>query len=224
MRAYLRRLDRRAAGRADAYLAVSDAAREQIERVYGIDATTLYPPVAVERFRHEPDTGDYHLFAGRLLPHRNAELAVRAFSQVHRRLVVVGDGPCASRARSDRRSTVEFRGVVGDEELIGLYARCRAVVVPGVEDFGLIPLEANASGRPAVAYGVAGALETVVDGVTGVTFDLAEPGALIAAVERAEEIAFDPVALRTHAERFTGAAFAGKLKEFIAKIAANHVA
>jgi glycosyltransferase involved in cell wall biosynthesis len=215
VRAYLRRLDRRAAARADAYLAVSGVARDRIRRVYGRDATVVHPPVSVERFAIGGAAEDFWLLVGRLLPHRNAALAVRAFSAAGRRLVVVGDGPSRAELVALAGPSIEFRGAVTDDELVSLYARCRGVVVPGVEDFGLIPLEANASGRPSVSYGVAGARETVIDGSTGMFFDTPEPDALMEAVARAESISWDQATLRAHAESFAEPAFAARLRDAV---------
>lgn len=215
VRARLRTLDRRAAARAHAYLAVSGVAEDRLARVYGRRATVLYPPVEVDRFMLGPKTSDFHLFVGRLLPHRNAELAVRAFTRSGKRLVVVGDGPCRAELERIAGPNVEFRGAVSDDELVSLYGLARGVIVPGVEDFGLIPLEANASGRPAIAYARGGALETVIDGVTGILFGEQTPDALIAAVARAERAAWIPPVLQAHAERFSERAFATRLRELV---------
>ena len=140
---------------------------------------------------------------------------MRAFTQTGRRLVIVGDGPARASLEQIAGPSIEFRGVVGDDELVALYGKCRAIVVPGREDFGLTPLEANASGRPAIAYGEGGARETVVDGETGVLFRDPDVGSLVAAIERMDGMSFEPGALRTHAESFGEAAFASGLRSFV---------
>lgn len=211
----LRRWDVRAARRAHHTLAVSRVAAARIRRIYGVESTVLYPPVNVERFTPIGGSDDHWLFVGRLLPHRRADVAVRAFAASGRRLVVVGDGPARDDLRAIAGSGVEFRGVVTDDELRALYARCRGVVVPGEEDLGLIPLEANAAGKPAVALGREGALETVRDGVTGILFDEQTPDALNAAIARAEATPFDTATLRAHAETFSEQAFAANLRGFV---------
>ena len=216
VRMWLRRWDKRAARRPHHYLAVSGVAAKRLQTIYGRTSTVLYPPVQVERFGIAPRTADYHLLVGRLLPYRNAHLAVRAFTDMRRRLVVIGDGPAREALERLAGPTVEFRGVVEDRDLVHAYGECRGVVVPGEEDFGLAPLEANASGRPAIAYGAGGARETVRDGVTGVLFFPATPEALAEAVERADAIAFDSQALRAHAEAFSEEAFARRLQDFVA--------
>lgn len=215
VRAVLRGADKRAAARPHFTLAVSGVARKRIRDVYGKTATVLYPPVFIDRFGIGPKTDDAYLVVSRLLPHRNVELAVRAFTETQRRLIVVGDGPSRPDLQALAGPSVEFRGAVADAELIKLYGRCRGVVVPGEEDFGLIPLEANASGRPAIAYGAGGARETVIDGRTGVLFVRPGIAELNAAIARAEEMEFDPQALRAHAESFGEPVFAQRLRHFV---------
>lgn len=213
--AALRRADRRASARADRYVANGERTRLAIARVYARDATVVHPPVAVDRFTIGSGPGEHHLLVGRLMPHRNHELAVRAFTQMQRRLIVVGDGPNAAALRALAGPTVEFRGAIDDDELRELYASARGLVVPGEEDFGIAPLEANASGRPVVALGIGGATETVIDGVTGVLFREETPEALAAAVERADDIGFEPARLRGHADRFDVSVFVAAMRKVV---------
>lgn len=215
VRAWLRRRDRKAARAPHFYLAVSAVAKRCLEATYGRQSMALQPPIDLGRFSVGRGAGDYHLMVGRMLPYRNQHLAVRAFTEMERRLVVVGDGPARANLERLAGPTIEFRGVVADEELLALYRRCRGVIVTGEEDFGLIPLEANACGRPAIAFGAGGALETVVDGVTGVLFRRPTPGAIAEAVERAERAGFEPALLRAHAERFGIEAFCARLARFV---------
>jgi len=211
VRAALRASDGRAARRADRYLAVSAVARDRIEQVYGLRAEVLHPPVTLGAPPAAGEPEDQWLVVGRLLPYRRVDLAVRAFSRAGRRLVVVGDGPARAALHAVAGPTVRFAGAVSDAELTGLYAGSRGVVVPGREDFGLVPLEANASGRPAVAFGDGGALDTVRDGKTGVLFAEQTPDAIMAAVARAESIDFDRELLAAHAARFGEDAFFERL-------------
>lgn len=215
--AWLRRSDRRAARKPHFYMAVSGVAAERLRAVYGLSATVVHPPVATDRFHIAPTTGDFHLIVARLLPHRSVDLAVRAFTKLGRRLIVVGDGPMRASLETIAGPTIEFRGAVDEQTLTGLYGRCRGVIVPGEEDFGLMPLEANASGRPAIALRAGGALETMVDGVTGVLFAPGTVGALIGAIEEAERTAFDPAALRAHAEGWSESVFANRVRTFVAR-------
>jgi len=222
VRAWLRRLDLRAAARPQVYLAVSRPAADRIARIYGREAEVIHPPVDLERFALTQTAAEDHwLVVGRLLPYRCVDIAVQAFTRAGQRLIVVGDGPARAALEAEAGPTVEFRGVVSDDELARWYAGARGVVVPGVEDFGLIPLEANASGRPAVAFGAGGALETVIDGTTGVLFHRADPARLFEAVERAQAMTFEPAALRRHAETFAEPAFAERLRSVVERAAAR---
>ena len=214
----LRRGDRRAAARAHAYVANSKVTALRIKRVYGRRSVVVHPPVEVERFSTGP-TGDHYLVVGRLLAHRRMDLAVRAFTQLGKRLIVVGDGPARAELERIAGPTIEFAGAVPDERLETLYASCRGVIVPGVEDFGIVPLEANAAGRPVIARAAGGALETVVDGRTGVLFDAETPEALADAILRREQLRFDPANLRAHAASFGADAFAHQMRSVIASTA-----
>lgn len=209
--AALRRADRRAAARAHLYVSNSLRTADRVLKVYGRRSVIVHPPVEVQRFRIGPRTGDYHMMVGRLLPHRNMHLAVEAFTRMQRRLVVVGDGPARADLERIAGPTIEFRGAVDDATLAQLYGMSRGLVFPGEEDFGIVPLEANASGRPVIAFGRGGARETVREGVTGVLFTRETADAIVEAVERAESITFDPAVLRTHAERFSEAEFARRI-------------
>ena len=175
----LRRWDVASTERVHAMVANSVYTQARIRRVYGRDAQVIEPPVDAARFARVPDptpsaSGEgIYLCVSALVPYKRVELAVRAFSQpgrpgARRRLVVVGDGP--ERARLSRLAgpNVELRGRVDDDELLGLYAACRAVVHPALDDFGIVPVEALAAGRPVVAFAAGGSLDSVRDGETGV--------------------------------------------------------
>lgn len=211
----LRRSDRKAAARPHATVAISKVTAERIRALYGRESTIIHPPVDVERFRIAPNTRDEFLLVSRLLTYKNIDVAIRAFNTTGRKLIIVGDGPARAELEALAGPNIEFRGVVADDELIRLYGRSRGVVMAAEEDFGLTPLEANASGRPVVAYRAGGALETVIDGVTGVLYGPNNPLALVEAVDKAAAMTFDPVLLRAHAERFSEAAFAARLTTFI---------
>ncbi|MFA5891007.1 MAG: glycosyltransferase [Actinomycetota bacterium] len=213
--AALRRSDRAAAARAHVYVANSRATAGRIQAIYGRRSVLVHPPVEVNRFAIAPRTGDYYLMVGRLMPHRNMHLAVEAFTTMGRSLVVVGDGPARVSLESIAGPTVRFMGALDDAALVRLYAECRGVVVPGEEDFGIVPLEANAAGRPVVAFSKGGALETVTDGVNGVLFAEESAGAITRAVARADARRFDPVALRSHAEQFSEDVFAHNLRGIV---------
>lgn len=211
----LRRADRRAALRVHTYIANSNFVARRIERIYRRRAFVINPPVETPRFAPAERTSDYYLMVGRLLPHRNMQLAVRAFTAMERRLVVVGDGPVAAELRALAGPTIEFAGAVDDVALADLYGACRAVIVPGEEDFGIVPLEANAAGKPVVALRRGGVLETVADGFNGVLFDDETVDSLTEAVERVERLGFDVEMVRAHAQRFDETAFAARMREIV---------
>jgi glycosyltransferase involved in cell wall biosynthesis len=212
----LRWWDRRGSGRVNAFIAISRAVRERIRRYYGRESLLIYPPVDTERF--QPDgraAEDYFLVVTTLNPYKRVDLAVGACTRLGTRLKVVGDGPELERLRAVAGPTVEFLGKVADEDLPGLYARCRAFLMPQEEDFGIAPLEAQASGRPVVAYGAGGALETIVDGETGVFFGEQTEEALAGALRRMDGHEFQVVACRENALRFSREVFRRQLTETV---------
>jgi glycosyltransferase involved in cell wall biosynthesis len=212
----LRRWDLRTADRPTAYVANSSVVAERIRRTYGREATVVPPPVDVDRFRGLPgEPGDYYLIVSRLNPYKRIHLAIEAFNQLRLPLVVVGEGPHRPALERMAGPTVRFRGYVEDAELGRLLAGCRALVFPGEEDFGITPLEANACGRPVVAFRAGGALDTIEPGVTGVFFAKPTAESLIEAVEESGKIKWDPIVIRRHASRFDPAAFRNRMAHFV---------
>ncbi|MGH7458066.1 MAG: glycosyltransferase [Longimicrobiaceae bacterium] len=205
---WLRVWDRLAADRVDHFMAISHEVAGRVRRHYGRGSEVIHPPVDVDRFRLFPGRiEDYYLVVSRLVGYKRVDLAVEAAKRLGRRLLVVGDGPERRRLESLANSTVSFLGRRSDEEIAGLYARCRGVLFPGLEDFGIVPVEAQAAGRPVIAYGKGGATETVVGGVTGVLFGEQSVEALCDAVLEAERRTFDPASCRKNAERFAAPEF-----------------
>jgi glycosyltransferase involved in cell wall biosynthesis len=210
----LREWDRRAARRVDEYLANSRNVKRRIARCYGRDARLVYPPVATDFYRPlGGERGDFYLWVGSLAPYKRLDLALEAFSGLERRLIVVGDGQQARFARRTAPPNVTLLGWQPDEVVRRHLASCRALVFPGEEDFGIVPLEAQACGRPVVAFGRGGALESVVgleeagpEGApTGVFFHEPTAECLVEAIERfeASEDIFAPEAVRSHALQFS---------------------
>lgn len=213
---WLRRWDLRAAGQVDHFVAISRAVQARIARYYGRDSVVIHPPVDVERYRPSSEPpADYFLVASRLIPYKRIDLAVEACTRLRLPLIVVGEGRARPALEAMAGPSVQFRGRVSSQELAGLLAHCRAFIFPGLEDFGIAPVEAQAAGRPVIAYGQGGALDTVVEGVTGLFFDEQTPEALMAAIQRFEKITFDPGAIRRHAEQFSVARFKQQLRTFI---------
>lgn len=201
----LRRWDRQAAARVDEYVANSRTVAERIRRVYGRAAAVVYPPVDIERFGSTADrsaVGDWYVVVSRLVPHKRVDLAVAAFGQLGLRLKVIGDGRAAKGLRKAAASNVEFLGWLDDDATAEVVARSRGLVLPAGEDFGITAVEAQAAGRPVVAFGAGGALESVVAGETGVFFDEPTVEALMAAVRTCEETVWDRDRIRANAARF----------------------
>jgi glycosyltransferase involved in cell wall biosynthesis len=208
-----RAFDRRAAQSVDVYVANGEITRERIRRFWGRDAPVVHPPVDVERFSvREPD--DYVLFVGELLRHKRPALAIQAASAAGRRIKVVGAGPELARLRARYGANAEFLGRVSDAELARLYAEAAALVIPGIEEFGITAVEAQASGRPVVAVDAGGARETVVPGRTGMLVPNGDAGGLARALG-GDLTRFDPGEIRAQAERFSHAVFAARMREIV---------
>jgi glycosyltransferase involved in cell wall biosynthesis len=158
----LRRWDLEANDRVDHFVAISRHVAGRIWRHYGREAEVIYPPVQTARFRIAVRTDDYYLLAGAFAPYKRLDLAVTAFNRLGRRVVIVGDGQEGGRLRRMAGPTIEFLGWRPDDEVAELLAHCRALVFPGEEDFGILPVEAMACGRPVIAYGKGGVTETVI--------------------------------------------------------------
>ena len=225
--ARLRRWDRESSARVQRFAAISRHVAARIERYYGRSAEVIHPPVDVQRFELAAGDDDgFYLVVSALAPYKRLDLAVRAANRLGRRLLVVGWGPEERRLRALAGPTVEFLGRRSDEDVAELYRRCRAVLFPGIEDFGIVPLEAMAAGRPVIAFAEGGALETVVPpgGVrpaTGLFFDVQSVDALVAAMRRLESgaVAFEPKALRARAEEFDRPRFKDRIASFLAATA-----
>ncbi|HEY3020180.1 MAG TPA: glycosyltransferase [Solirubrobacteraceae bacterium] len=210
----LRAWDRRAAARANLYIANAEGIRRRIRDIYGIDAAVVHPPVDVDRFRARPP-GERLLVVSRLLPYKRVDLVVEAATRAGLPLDVVGTGPDLDRLRALAGANVSFHGRLDDAEITELMEGCRALCLPGEEDFGITPVEAMAAGKPVVAFAAGGALETVVDEVTGLLFREQTADALLAAVRRLDDLDLDPEAVHRHARRFAPDAFRRRLDEVI---------
>jgi glycosyltransferase involved in cell wall biosynthesis len=202
---WLRDFDRRTAAGVALFIAISEHVRERIRRAYGKEALVVYPPVDTDFFTHAETgrEGGYYLVVSSLEPYKRIDLAVKAFSGGKRTLLVAGDGTLANGLRKIARPPVEFLGAVSDERLRDLYRNCRALIFPGIEDFGIVPVEVQACGRPVICFGSGGAVETVVDGRTGLHFKEQSPESLQAAVERFENLPWDPGTIRVNSLRFS---------------------
>jgi glycosyltransferase involved in cell wall biosynthesis len=229
---YLRSWDRRAALSCDRYLAVSSVIQRRIADVYGIEADVLPSPVAMTRsdrlepvpevqrwLRTDEPENAFYLCVSRLLPYKNVDAIVRAFSGTDRRLVVVGRGPQADALQRMKTPNVLIVSDLTDAQMAWLYRSCRALIAASYEDYGLTPIEAGVWGRPSVVLRWGGFLDTVEEGVTGVYFDQPEPAEIADALDRFEETSFDPDKIARHTEQFTEAGFAQALYTAVDELA-----
>lgn len=216
----LRPLDARRARRPTAFVANSATTATRIRRAYGRDAAVVHPPVDVARFRAAlgSSVGDYHLLVSRLVPYKQVDVAVRAFTELGLPLVVAGTGRDEARLKALAGPTIRFAGHVDDGDLVALMAGARALVFPGEEDFGIVPVEAMAAGTPVVAFAAGGATETVVDGESGVFFTEPTPDALASAVRRANGVAWDRPAISEATTRFDEARFHAEIAGVVARV------
>jgi len=221
--AALRRWDRATAAGVHHFVAISRFVADRIRRSYGRTADVIHPPVDVARFRIEESPGDFYLMVSALTPYKRVDLAVAAANRLGRRLVIVGTGPESGRLRAMAGPTVELLGWRDDAETAELYARCRALIFPTLEDFGITPLEAMASGRPVIALGQGGVLETVVppggrEPATGLFFERQTVDDLVAAIERFESgsVRFEAKVLRRRAEAFDRPLFKERVERYVA--------
>jgi len=211
----LRRWDYQAAQRVDHFVAISTEVQTRIRRYYSRDSVVIHPPLDTSRFRPAAVHNDYYLIVSRLIPYRRIDLAVHAFNQLGLPLVIAGDGRDRAALEALAHPNITFLGRVPDEDLPDLFAGCRAYVLPGEEDFCIAAAQAQAAGRPVIAYGAGGVLDTVIEDATGVFFREPTPEALAAAVRTFDPDAVDPRACRANAEQFAVEVFKEKLSRFI---------
>jgi glycosyltransferase involved in cell wall biosynthesis len=208
----LRRADLRGATQPDVILANSHAVARRVRQYWARDAEVVHPPVEIDRFlRLDRAPEEPYLVLGRLVPYKRAEAAIAACEKLGRPVWVVGEGRNFARAREMAGPHTEFLGAVTDSELPDLLSRSRALLFPGEEDFGMVPVEAQAAGVPVIAYGSGGALDTVIDGVTGVLYKEPSVDSLCGAIQRFERLDLDETRVRDNARRFGPARFRQKL-------------
>lgn len=211
----LRQWDQLSAARVDHFIANSDYVQKRIQKYYRRTSTVINPPVDYERWSVAAGLGDYFVVVGRMTPYKRFDLVIEVFNRLGKKLKVVGTGPDSERLKAMASGNIEFLGRVPDDELKKLYAGSCGLIFPQVEDFGIIPLEAQSAGKPIVALRKGGALETVKEGLTGVFFDQQNIGSLTAAVEKCESVNWDSRVIQQHAKTFDNQVFRQKILEFI---------
>ncbi|MDD4351910.1 MAG: glycosyltransferase [Candidatus Gracilibacteria bacterium] len=220
----VRNWDKLSSDRPDLYLANSNAIKELIAKNYkpqrgplaGLEARVLYPPVDVQRFEiHNKDQG-YYLIVSRLSPYKNIELAVRAFADLpDQELIIIGTGEQQEYLKKIATSNVKLLGFKADKETKKYFENCHAFIFPGEDDFGITPVEAMACGKPVLAFGKGGALETIRDGETGTFFRENNKKSFLTALQKLEQTKFDPAKIRMRAEEFSTEVFVKKIKEIV---------
>lgn len=223
LNAALRDFERRAAQRIDLFIAISTEVQRRIKALYDRESVIVYPPVDVDTFTPDADAGagDYFFIASRLLPYKRIDLAIEACHRIGARLVIAGQGrdrERLARLAADKPG-IKFVGRVSDAELVRLMRGCRAFLFPGLEDFGIAPINAMACGRPVIAFAGGGALDTVIEGETGMLFAEQTADSLTSALRDFDGVRFAPGAIRAHAEKFGVPRFERELLAAIASIA-----
>jgi glycosyltransferase involved in cell wall biosynthesis len=213
----LRVWDQTSAMRVDHFIANSPAVAERIQKYYRRDAVVIPPPVEADRFTFDPtiQPEEYFLIVSRFMPYKRIDLAIAACNLLRLPLVIIGNGRDEKRLKSLAGPTIRFMGRLSDAEVMYYYAHCRAFILPGEEDFGITPLEAQASGRPVIAYRAGGALASVIDDVTGSFFDEQTVESLAVALASFDERKYDPQIIRNHALEFDMPRFHRRILQFI---------
>ncbi|HXB62648.1 MAG TPA: glycosyltransferase [Acidobacteriaceae bacterium] len=214
----LKAWEKRAAKQPDYYIANSRIVAERLQSAFGIASVVIPPPIDISRFAISPAVDDFYLVLARLVAYKRIDLAIEACMRTGRKLVIIGDGPDRARLEAMADANITFLGCVADGVVSDYASRCRALICPGEEDFGMTPLEINAAGRPVVAYYGGGAMETIQDGLNGIFFDKPTSGSLRGALHRFEKMTWDPQAIRRHAAAYDVTIFQSRIREFIDKV------
>ncbi|MFA4966607.1 MAG: glycosyltransferase [Candidatus Margulisiibacteriota bacterium] len=199
----------------DYFIAISRFVSDRIKSIYGRDSVIIYPPVDTSLFKPSHTEKDYFLIVSRLVSYKRIDLAIKVFNKLGLTLKIAGEGPDLERLRSLAGDNIKFLGRLNDEEIKRLYSECRALIFSGEEDFGITPLEAAASGSPTIAYGRGGALETIIDGRTGILFDRQTEESLSMAVMKFKSSGFDKKDLLAQAEKFSKDRFKERIRGFL---------
>lgn len=217
MLAVMRRWDYKAARRVDQFVAISTEIQSRIQACYGRDSVVIYPPVQTDRFQPAPpnEVEDYYLIVSRLIPYKRIDLAVQACTRLGLPLIVGGRGRDLEKLQAMAGPTVKFIGYVPDDALPALMARCKAFLFPGLEDFGITPVQAMAAGRPVIAYEGGGALDTVIPGITGEFFGSQTVDSLAEALTSFDAARYDVATVRDHALKFDVSVFEAQLGRLV---------
>lgn len=223
---WLRVWDQTTAMRVDHFIANSPVVAARIQKYYRRESLVIPPPVEASRFPFDPTVqpGNYFLSLGRLAPYKRVDLAIEACNRLQLPLVVIGGGRDEKRLKGMAGPTIRFLGRLSDSEVLQYMTHCRAFLFPGEEDFGITPLEIQASGRPVIAYGAGGALASMIDGITGIFFHEQTVESLVEVLAAFDERRYDPRKIREHALDFDKPRFQRRILQFVeAKLSASRV-
>ena len=212
---YMRKWDVRTAKNVDYFIANSTEVKNRIKKHYNVDAVVINPPVRCNLFNISDVDGDYYLVLSRLVGYKRFDLAVKACTELGKKLVVIGEGPEKEKLETMAGDTVTFLGRQPDEVVKKYMAECKALLFPGEEDFGIVPVEAQACGRPVIAYGKGGILDSTIDGKTGVFFEEQTVDSIKNAIQKFETMSFDKQQIRKHALEFDEPVFQEKIRKFV---------
>jgi glycosyltransferase involved in cell wall biosynthesis len=219
---YLRIWDVTSSNRVDSFVANSGHVAKRIKKYYNRDSEIIYPPVDTDIFNLSKTSDDYYLIISALVPYKRIDLAVEAFNQTDSKLIIIGEGPEKRKLQKMAKTNIDFLNWLPHDQLVKYYANCKALIFPGEEDFGIVPVEAQSCGKPVVAYAYGGALETVIGfddesnmPASGVFFDQQDVQSLQTAVEKCNDIAWDAEFIHAHAQKFSKSNFKSSFKNFI---------
>lgn len=215
---YMRMWDFVSANRVDYFIANSTEVQKRIKKHYGRESIVINPPVRCNLFTISQNNGDYFLVLSRLVKYKRFDLAVKACNELGKKLIVIGEGPEKENLEKIAKKNVTFLGRQPDEVVKKYMSECKALIFPGKEDFGIVPVEAQACGRPVIAYGQGGVLDSVIPDKTGVFFEEQTVESLKSAIEKFEKMKFDKNEIRKHALEFDETVFQKKIQEFIEKV------
>ncbi len=221
-RDYLCCWDRSTVDRVDQFIANSRFVADRISTIYQRSSSVIYPPIDIDAFPICTDPPeDFYLIVSAYAPYKRLDIAIEAFNRMQKRLVIIGPGTTNKLLQKNAKDNIEFKGFLPDGEVQEYYRRCRALIFPGIEDFGLTPLEAQASGRPVIAYAMGGVMESVIEGITGHFFHAQTPEALMQSVMEFESMTFNPETLRSHAMQYDSKVMFHHLKRYFEQLFAT---
>ncbi len=221
IKSLLRRWDYNIAQNIDYFLVNSKEVEARLKKHYNRTGTVIYPPVDTKRFentKQNPKSEKYYLVVSRLGGYKKIDVVVKAFNKIKDKLIIVGDGPQLTYLKEIAQSNVNLLGRVNDEKVKELLINCRALIFPTLEDFGIVPVEAMAAGKPVLAYKSGGALETIIEGKTGVFFDEQTPESIIEALKNLDSSQIKPQDCIEQAEKFSKEVFRTKMKDFVSQV------